>query len=36
MKLVLENNQTVNVAHRRADELLRRLYGWAKERLHNN
>jgi two-component system LytT family response regulator len=27
MKLVLENNQTVNVAHRRADELLRRLYG---------
>jgi len=27
MELVLENNQVVKVAHRRADELLRRLYG---------
>lgn len=27
MSLVLENNQIVKVAHRRADELLRRLYG---------
>ena len=26
MNLVLENNQVVKVAHRRADELLRRLY----------
>lgn len=27
MKLVLKNNEVVKVAHRRADELLRRLYG---------
>lgn len=27
MKLVLKNNEVVMVAHRRADELLRRLYG---------